>query len=86
MPLSNPIKGLDGREFDEIPIPKNTNIIVSTLASNRDPEIWGSDSFEWIPERWVGASPMSLAGAPIPGVYLNLWVIGIIASPVQILI
>lgn len=76
MPLSNPIKGLDGREIDEIPIPKNTNIIISALASNRDPEIWGSDSFEWIPERWLGASPSSVAGAPIPGVYSNLMTFG----------
>ena len=72
MPLSNPIKGLDGREINEIPIPKNTNIIISALASNRNPEIWGSDSFEWIPERWMSASPSSVAGAPIPGVYSNL--------------
>ena len=86
MPLSNPIKGLDGREISEVPIPKNTNIIISALASNRNPEIWGSDSFEWIPERWMSASPLSVAGAPIPGVYSNLWVIGIIVSPLQILI
>ncbi|EDR04679.1 uncharacterized protein LACBIDRAFT_303978 [Laccaria bicolor S238N-H82] len=76
MPLSNPIKGLDGREINEIPLPKNTNIIISALASNRDPEIWGSDSLEWIPERWVSASPFSVASAPIPGVYSNLMTFG----------
>ena len=80
MPLSSPIKGLDGREISEIPIPKNTNLIISALASNRDPDIWGSDSFEWIPERWMSASPLSVAGAPIPGVYSNLWVIRIIVA------
>ena len=60
--------------------PENTNIIISALASNRDPEIWGSDSFEWIPERWMSASALSVAGAPIPGVYSNLWVIRIIVA------
>ena len=72
LPLSKPIKGLDGQEITEIPIPKNTNIVIGVLAINRDPEIWGPDSFEWKPERWLAPLPESVAEARIPGVYSNL--------------
>ena len=72
LPLSTPIKGLDGREITEIPIPRNTNVIVGILASNRNPEIWGPDSYEWKPERWLTPLPESVSEAHIPGIYSNL--------------
>jgi len=72
LPLSTPIKGLDGREITEIPLPKNTNVIVGILASNRNPEVWGPDSYEWKPERWLTSLPESVSGAHIPGIYSNL--------------
>ena len=74
LPLSMPIKGLDGQEITEVPIPNNTNVIVGILAANRNPEIWGPDSYEWKPERWLSPLPDSVAAAHIPGVYSNLWV------------
>jgi len=75
LPLSTPIKGLDGRKITEVPIPNNTNVIVGILAANRNPEIWGPDSYEWKPERWL-ALPDSVSGARIPGVYSNLMTFG----------
>ncbi|KAJ3515941.1 hypothetical protein NLJ89_g1438 [Agrocybe chaxingu] len=72
LPLSKPIVAIDGREISEIPIPKNTNVIVGIMASNRNSEIWGPDSYEWKPERWLQPLPMSVAAAHIPGIYSNL--------------
>jgi len=72
LPLSTPIKGLDGQEISEVPIPNNTNIIVGILAANRNPEIWGPDSEEWKPERWLTRLPESVSAAHIPGIYSNL--------------
>jgi cytochrome P450 len=57
-----------------VPIPNNTDITVGILAANRNPEIWGPDSHEWRPERWLTALPDSVSAAHIPGVYSNLWV------------
>ena len=69
LPLSTPITGIDGREMREIIVPKNTNVTVSILNCNRDPALWGPDSYEWKPERWLSPVPDTLARAPIPGVY-----------------
>ena len=57
-----------------MPIPNNTDITVGILAANRNPEIWGRDSYEWKPERWLTALPDSVSAAHVPGVYSNLWV------------
>jgi Cytochrome P450 len=72
LPLSTPIKGVDGQEIAEIPIPKNTNVIIGIHASNQNPEIWGPDSYEWKPERWLTPLPELVSEARIPGVYSNL--------------
>ena len=72
LPLSTPIIGLDGREITEVPIPNNTNVIVGILAANRNPKVWGPDSYEWKPERWLTSLPESVTAAHIPGIYSNL--------------
>lgn len=72
MPLSNPIKGLDGKEINEILIPKNTNVIMSIIEANRHVEIWGPDCLEWIPERWLSPLPSSVTDARIPGIYSHM--------------
>uniref|UniRef100_A0A8H7XZX2 Eukaryotic translation initiation factor 1A n=3 Tax=Agaricales TaxID=5338 RepID=A0A8H7XZX2_PSICU len=72
LPLSNPIRGVDGKEITEIPIPNNTNVIVGIMASNRNPELWGPDSYEWKPERWLKPLPETLISAHLPGIYSNL--------------
>ncbi|KAJ7494606.1 cytochrome P450 [Mycena galericulata] len=70
--MSTPITTVDGHKTTEIPIPADTGIIVSILASNRNPAIWGSDSLEWKPERWLSPLPKTVTDAHIPGIYSNL--------------
>ncbi|KIM39744.1 hypothetical protein M413DRAFT_74240 [Hebeloma cylindrosporum] len=72
LPLSTPITGLDGREMNAIPIPNNTNVIISIYAANRNPEVWGPDSYDWKPERWLNPLPETVSGARIPGIYSHL--------------
>ncbi|KAF8805218.1 cytochrome P450 [Phlegmacium glaucopus] len=72
LPVSTSIKGLNGREINEVLIPNNTNVIVGILAANRNPEIWGPDSYEWKPDRWLAPLPDSVSAAHIPGIYSNL--------------
>ncbi|EDR05404.1 uncharacterized protein LACBIDRAFT_303049 [Laccaria bicolor S238N-H82] len=64
MPLSKPSRGLNGEGVREIQVPNNTNIIISIIATDRNPEIWGSDhSLQWIPERWLAPLPSSVTNA-----------------------
>ncbi|KAF9002247.1 cytochrome P450 [Cyathus striatus] len=72
LPLSTPLKGVDGKDIPEIYVPKGTNVFVSILASNRNPEIWGEDVMEWKPERWLSPLPNSVKDAHIPGIYSNM--------------
>ncbi|EIM84926.1 cytochrome P450 [Stereum hirsutum FP-91666 SS1] len=70
LPLGSPIT-IKGNLVSELFIPKNTNIIVSILAVNRDVDIWGPDAGEWKPERWLAPLPENVINAGIPGVYAN---------------
>ena len=72
LPLSTPVKGLDGRDMHEIFIPNGTLVLISALNSNRNPEIWGPDALEWKPERWLSPLPSSVTDAHIPGIYSHL--------------
>lgn len=72
LPLSQPIKGINGKEIREIPVPKGTNVSVSLLAANRDPDLWGPDALEWKPERWLKSLPDALVDAHVPGIYSHL--------------
>jgi hypothetical protein len=74
LPFFTPITGVDGREMHEIVVPKNTNVIISILNCNCDPALWGPDSYEWKPERWLSPLPDTLIQAPVPGIYSSLWV------------
>lgn len=49
MPLSQPIRGLDGTLISEIAVPEGTIILIGILASNRNPQVWGPDAEEWKP-------------------------------------
>ncbi|KAF9479975.1 cytochrome P450 [Pholiota conissans] len=72
LPLSTPIIGVDGKEMHEIAIPKDTNISIGIMASNRNPEIWGPDADEWKPDRWMNPLPESVIAAHLPGIYSHL--------------
>jgi len=72
LPLSSPIKGTNGQELNELHVPNGTTIYVSILASNRNPALWGLDSEEWKPERWLNPLPQSILEAQNAGVYSHL--------------
>ena len=72
LPLSEPVRGLDGKMIREIPVPKDTTVIVGLLSSNQNKQIWGEEALEWKPERWLSPLPESVTEAKIPGVYSNL--------------
>ncbi|KAI0347505.1 cytochrome P450 [Trametopsis cervina] len=72
MPLSEPIRGVDGRTLSEIFVPKDTTVIIGIRACNRNKAIWGEDALEWKPERWINKLPESVTAAHVPGVYANL--------------
>ncbi|KAH0585095.1 hypothetical protein H2248_008356 [Termitomyces sp. 'cryptogamus'] len=72
LPLLTTIKGIDGREMESILVPKDTKIFISIQNANRDPLLWGPDSLEWIPERWLRPLPQALHEAHMPGIYSHL--------------
>lgn len=72
MPLSHPIVGNDGTLISQIFVPKGTLILGALDASNKNKALWGEDTLEWKPERWLAPLPGTLATANIPGVYSHL--------------
>ncbi|KAI0955822.1 hypothetical protein AcV7_006385 [Taiwanofungus camphoratus] len=72
LPLSEPIRGIDGKMMSEILVPKGTMVIPGVLGSNINKTLWGEDALEWKPERWLSPLPSAVTDAPIPGVYSHL--------------
>ncbi len=64
----------------EIPIPKDTTVVVGLLSSNTNKRIWGEDAMEWKPERWLSPLPEKVTEAKVPGVYSNLYVFNALAK------
>ncbi|KAH9939786.1 cytochrome P450 [Epithele typhae] len=71
LPLSTPLRGRNGTSMDRIHVAKDTSVVISILASNRNHAIWGPDADEWRPDRWAKL-PDAVADAKIPGVYSHL--------------
>ena len=72
LPVSGSTQGRDGRALQQVHVPKGTFIILSNLASNTNPAIWGPDAREWKPGRWLQPLPKAVEDAPVPGVYSHL--------------
>ncbi|KZT01514.1 cytochrome P450 monooxygenase [Laetiporus sulphureus 93-53] len=74
LPLSKPIRGVDGSLLHELPIAKGTKVIIGVLGSNTNKNVWGDDSLEFKPERWLSKkfSTTSDEGISVPGIYGNL--------------
>jgi len=72
LPISPPIKGVDGKYIESLLVPKGTTVHISIVQSNRNVELWGPDACEWRPERWLNPLPQSLVDARVPGVYSHL--------------
>jgi hypothetical protein len=71
LPLSRPIRDVNGKLLESIFVPKGTMIFVNIMGINRSRDIWGDDSNEWKPERWLEPLPESVTDSHIPGVYMN---------------
>jgi len=69
LPLSNPIVGISGKVYKDLPVPAGTLVTVSTVGYNLNKDVWGPDAYEFRPERWfeMNEKPES----PV-GVYSNL--------------
>ncbi|KAG6873943.1 hypothetical protein C0995_008982 [Termitomyces sp. Mi166 len=74
LPLSTPIRGRDGWSMNSIFVPAGTRLFVSIRDINRDPMLWGPDSYEWKPERWLSRLPQAVYDARVPGVYSHMLV------------
>jgi cytochrome P450 len=46
----------------DIAIPKGTSVVIPLWAFNRSKEVWGPDSEEFKPERWLGAGKVNSGG------------------------
>ncbi|KAH9857496.1 cytochrome P450 [Lenzites betulinus] len=68
LPLSSPIRALDGTMLSAVPVTKGMWVIAGVQASNCNKELWGDDADEWKPERWLNPLPPALEDAHIPGV------------------
>jgi len=58
-----PIKDINDRELTGIPIPRGKDVIINITGSNHDLRVWGSDSYEWKPERWLEPLPEAVLKA-----------------------
>lgn len=83
LPLSEPVRGRDGQMISEIPLPKDTMVLVGVLSSNTSKALWGEDAYEWKPERWLSPLPETVTEAKIPGVYSNLFVLATCLSAIH---
>ena len=72
LPLSQPVRGKDGRMISELVVPRDTVVLGHFQASNSSKELWGEDAGEWRPERWLAPLPRAVEDARIPGVYAHL--------------
>ncbi|KAI0333103.1 cytochrome P450 [Cubamyces sp. BRFM 1775] len=72
LPLSAPIRGLDGSSIEVVPVTKGMLIFADSETSNCNKDIWGEDAYEWKPERWLKPLPSAVDDAHIPGVYSHL--------------
>ncbi|KAI0054808.1 cytochrome P450, partial [Artomyces pyxidatus] len=70
VPLSRPIQTAKG-PLNSLFIPRGTAIVINVEGINRDPDIWGADTDEWKPSRWLSPLPNTVSEARIPGVYSN---------------
>ncbi|KAI0651713.1 cytochrome P450 [Trametes meyenii] len=76
LPLSDPVRGVDGAVITEIFVPRRTFVLLNLQACNSNKVLWGEDAHEWKPERWLEPLPRAVDEARIPGIYANLMSFG----------
>ncbi|KAL6306627.1 cytochrome P450 [Sparassis latifolia] len=72
LPLSEPIRGIDGETMSDILVPNGTHVFIGVEGCNLSKTLWGKDALEWKPERWLLPLSSTVSDAHIPGVYSNL--------------
>lgn len=53
IPLSKPVVGNSGKEYNELAVPKGTVVGISPYGYNLNQDVWGADAEKWRPERWL---------------------------------
>jgi len=53
LPLHKPIVTQSGKTINELPIPKGTRLFIATQGYHVNSDVWGDDSNEFKPERWL---------------------------------
>ncbi|KAJ7140154.1 cytochrome P450 [Mycena crocata] len=66
IPLTSPVTDREGTVHESISVRKGDELRICIPALNCDPEIWGPDAMQFVPERWEAATPISNT---IPGVW-----------------
>ena len=64
LPLSEPIRGRNGKSMSSVVIPAGTEIIISIDQWNFDERIFGSDAKMFNPDRWLGPAGAALRESP----------------------
>ncbi|KAJ7894320.1 cytochrome P450 [Mycena olivaceomarginata] len=75
LPLSKPLVTKSGKTITELPIAKNTVLVVSSAGYNRNTDVFGEDAHKFNPERWLDGSLQEKATTKL-GVYGNLMSFG----------
>ncbi|KAJ6557519.1 cytochrome P450 [Mycena capillaripes] len=75
LPLSKPLVTKTGKTITELPIAKNTVLVVSLAGYNRNTDVFGEDAHKFNPERWLDGSLQDKATTKL-GVYGNLMTFG----------
>ncbi|KAH7332689.1 cytochrome P450 [Rhizoctonia solani] len=65
---STPLQQWEGRN-DPYSIPEGTDLRISLRAANQDKQIWGGDSEEFRPDRWLEPLPVSVTDSRMPGIF-----------------
>ncbi|KAJ7817165.1 cytochrome P450 [Mycena olivaceomarginata] len=56
LPLSKPLVTKSGKTITELPIAKNTVLVVSLAGYNRNKDVFGEDADKFNPQRWLDSS------------------------------
>lgn len=53
LPLSDPIRGRDGKMLHSIFVPQGQTVSIDIMQVNRNKDLFGQDANEFKPERWL---------------------------------
>lgn len=53
LPLSEPIRGRDGKMLDSLYLPHGQTVAIDIMQVNRNKQLFGDDANQFRPERWL---------------------------------